>query len=148
MKTKVISFLMFVGLLFVFPSCEGPMGPMGPEGLPGNNSWEVFDMSLDGEHWQWDKDREMFYYVFEDKALTKNVVEGGVVQVAIDDFDAYLPLPYSRNIYDNGAYLTERVEYEYGVGWIRFNFTATDLFDNVIDSYKPATLIFKVTLLW
>ena len=145
MKTKILSFLMISFLIGLFTSCEGPMGPEGPAGE--GITWRVFPMTVKGDHWQWDADREAYYYFFEESQISKFVATDGLVQVAIEDGDAYYPLPYTRHLYDND-FITETVSYEYGPGWIRFNFSASDLFDNTPNNYKPGTHTFKVTLLW
>lgn len=150
MKTKILSFILTIFVVGFFSSCEGPMGPMGPEGPAGAETWDVFEMTVEGQDWQWDKDQELFYFYFDESAISKFIAEKGSVQVAINFEKTYHPLPYVRNLYDpeKNQFVTETVSYEYGAGWIRFNFSANDLFDNLPINYKPGTHVFKVTLHW
>ncbi|WP_085534961.1 hypothetical protein [Massilibacteroides vaginae] len=143
MKTKILSLFIVFFSIGVFSSCEGPMGPAGV------GEWDIFNLTVKGDHWAWDEDREVFYYFFDEPALTKFIAEEGSVQVAIVFDKSFHPLPFIRNLYDYDAdnYVTETVSFEYGAGWIRFNFSASDLFDNLPNNYKPGTHEFKITLL-
>jgi|GEM_PF-2077831 len=147
MKTNILSFLLISFFAVTFPSCEGPMGPMGPAGPEGVGSWDVFEMTVRSGDWFWDMDRKVYYYDFEEPAISRFIAEDGLVQVSMRFGDVYYPLPDVRNFYDDG-YITETVSYEYAARWIRFNVSANDLFNNLPLNYQPETFTFKVTLLW
>ncbi|MDD4515533.1 hypothetical protein [Massilibacteroides sp.] len=143
MKAKILPLLIITLLITLFSSCEGR------DGIDGVGSWDVFEIKIEGRQWEWDPERELFYFYYEDPGITSFIATDGLVQAAIRYDDTYFPLPYTRHLYD-GGYLTETVNYEYGAGWIRFNFSASDLFDTVDDyqNYQPGTHFIKVTLLW
>jgi len=145
MKTKILSSFLIALFAILLSSCEGPMGPQGPAGI---GSWDVFEMTVEGQDWRWDSNREVFYYEFNERAISSFIASKGLVQVAINVDGTYYPLTDVRHLYDGNDYITETVSYEYATGWIRFNFSASDLFDNAAGNYKPDTHRFKVTLLW
>ncbi|MDH6355237.1 hypothetical protein M2132_001575 [Dysgonomonas sp. PH5-45] len=151
MKKNILSYLgitmLLLGFLFTASSCDGDPGPMGPPGE--STQWAILTMDVDESKWQWDPDDECYYYEFRNVSqLNRNVVENGATVAAVLLDGTYRPLPFISNFYDGGNYITETINYEYGINFIRFNVTANDLFDNTPNTYLPPSRSFKVTLMW
>jgi hypothetical protein len=141
-------------LAFAFSACEGPMGPQGPPGeSAGGVNWNVTNYTVRTGDWAWDNDLSCFFYAFNsDVPITDFIVTDGIIVCSVyDEYSkTYKPLPFIAEKYDTGEqmYYHEVIDFEYETGYIAFNVKASDLFDNVLPTWKPSTYTFKVTMIW
>lgn len=112
--------------------------------------WDVRDFVVRDNMWLWDPVDECYYCEFTHNQLTDFVAEDGVVSVSAFIDGTFRPLAFTTYFYDTQShFVSETINFEYGARFIRFNVTASDLFDNVnVNTFRPGTYTFKTTLIW
>lgn len=108
-------------------------------------TWHTEYIDVSSSQWQWDNVDKCFYYEYKNfKKLHADLAEHGAVLAATLLNGTYRPLAFTEYYGD----YSETFNYEYGVEFIRFNVTASDLFGNAVEDYKPLSYSFKVTLIY
>ncbi|QIK59089.1 hypothetical protein G7050_04230 [Dysgonomonas sp. HDW5A] len=112
--------------------------------------WDVRDFVVRENMWLWDPVDECYYCEFTHNQLTNFVAENGAVTASTLIDATFRPLAFTTYFWDEKShYVSETINFEYGANFIRFNITASDLFDNVnVNTFKPGEYIFKTTLIW
>lgn len=112
--------------------------------------WDVRDFVVSPNMWIWDSKDECYYCEFTHPMLSEFVAEDGAVSASAFIDGTFRPLAFTSYFYDEQShYVSETINFEYGTNFIRFNITASDLFDNVnVSTFKPGAYTFKTTLIW
>jgi hypothetical protein len=116
--------------------------------------WAKYTIHVDQSQWRWDPERGCYYYETNPTWMTEYIAKNGVVAAFIDKGnDLYYPLPYVAYYYQqnspvNGYYFSETINCEFAPGYLCFNVTASDLFDNTNVNYLPESYFFQVRLVW
>ncbi len=107
---------------------------------------KTISLQIAAHHWMFDK---CLYYVDRSMPqITREVFDKGVVNVYLvrngNSYEtAYKnPLPYVVPLSENDSYYFETVDFEYGVGWIRFYYTTSDF----IYPTSPSAMDFDVVI--
>ncbi len=153
---SLVKIILLISVIFVSSSCEeGPMGPMGPRGYDGEGTkWKVMSFTVRHSDWKWDSELECYYYDFNISELTQSVVNEGIVDAVVLLDGRYVKLQnteYFYTVYNDagdGMYISESLNFEYRIGYIRFTVKALDLYDTTPETYLPNTYEYKVTLIW
>ncbi len=144
--TKVTLLVLSISLLF--GSCTKEVTEEVYMDNP--TQWDVRDFVVNENMWLWDPVDECYYFQFPYSALSDFVAENGVVTVSAYIDGTFRPLAFTSYFYDEKShYVSETVNFEYTTNFIRFNVTASDLFDNInVNTFKPGKYTFKATLIW
>lgn len=112
--------------------------------------WDARDFVVNENMWLWDSKDECYYCEFNHPLLTEFVAEEGAVSASAFIDGTFRPLAFTTYFWDEKShYVSETINFEYGTNFIRFNVTASDLFDNVnVSTFKPGKYTFKTTLIW
>jgi len=165
MKKQVI----FVGMLFVIgfmmSSCEKTT-------YVNNIEWKIYDCNANINNWQYSFDTDIYpsqynnncyFSKFEIPALTSFVFNDGNVQCYMMDpyatgSETQCALPFTKHIevIENGVptghYYTETYSCVYGIGWVEFDYVASDFaYEDEYGrkpDYKPQPCTFRVVLQW
>jgi len=123
----------------------------------GYNEYTKWEYASDAPEYQYSN--HYFWNKYSIPQLSSFVFTDGNVQVYLMRKNAYgeetqQPLPFTRHyesfIGDSAAYYTETYDYLYGVGWIEFNYTASDFKyeDSQGEMDRPEPQHFRVVLTW
>jgi len=131
-------------------------------------NWKIVDCNVGYSQWRYTGDdkggkqyaNNYFYASFDLSQITSFIFTDGNVQVYLVEKNSYgeetqRPLPFTRHkeAWDslgNCTQYTETYDYFYGVGWMEFNYTASDFkyedFEGLKD--RPEGKNFRVVLTW
>ncbi|MBQ0137416.1 MAG: hypothetical protein KBS40_05395 [Bacteroidales bacterium] len=156
---RKVSYLLLITVIAVFlTSCKGEKGDPGI-----NVEWYVDDIKVPASSWQYvyANNGGYYRYVCDVPALTHNVLINGSINAYIylpGEFlegDIQRPLPYScpNMLHDDNDYtFTEHYDYVFGIGWIEFQYCASDfLYDQqseYITEFAPSEQVFRIVLQW
>lgn len=161
---KIFTFVMFTAMLLA--SCTGPVGPAGRDGKDGKDgsvNFNIIDLEVRSNQWQYAglDNNNYFFAEFEMPEITKHIYDNGVVQVyreygtgRLDAVQLLLPntrhkeYSYEQDGNTYWGFYSETTDYEYGVGLLNVFFTVSD-FDYEIDTaFAPEDMHFRVVLMW
>jgi hypothetical protein len=150
MKMKLGNFLkiafILCGITLLASSCTEDKYYTDPS---IETQWEITEFTINKGDWKWDENDASYYYDFDYKELTPFIAEKGAVLASTLIDGTYRPLAYTTYfINEKGQYCAETINYEYGAGFVRFNISTLDLFENTKINFQPNTFKFKVTLIW
>lgn len=124
---------------------------------------KIVDVKVDAKQWQYTDpygknpyDNNYFYAAVNVPEITENVFDNGQVQAYIvydrNSKDAMQHLlPYVRHYEEQlpdstWTYYTETVDCVYGIGWIEFNYRASDFAYEDDVTINPNTMDFRVVI--
>jgi hypothetical protein len=93
MKLKIIiSYLLLSLTILIWTSCTGPMGPAGYDGRDGLNGRDGVDGNANvttspwftSPGWKWDDNDKVWFFDKMNSAITKDIVENGIVLAYIN----------------------------------------------------------------
>jgi len=140
-----------------------------------NNNWQIVDCSISYSQWRYLGDdtrvqyNNNYYYAgYNLSQLTQDIFKDGNVQVYMVEKskatgeEMQRPLPFTKHFEtwngDTTLFHTETYDYFYGVGWIEFNYTASDFayedsrgteYRPGIDEYgNPIDTQFRIVFTW
>lgn len=137
---------LFIAVVLLFTSCQGPVGPQGPQGYGTN--WKIINLVATSSDWKVnvDKDGLNRYYSahFTMPEITSFVYTDGTVLAYSVDNGVQNSLPYVRHYQDTaGALWTKTVDFDYSVGGVNVYVTNSDF---AVD--PPAAMNFRIVLMW
>ncbi|MCQ2311722.1 MAG: hypothetical protein MJZ64_08260 [Paludibacteraceae bacterium] len=133
----------------------------GEKGDPGMNvEWSVFDVTVQAEDWEFTESPQGNYFRYlctEVPEMTEWVWLNGLINAYI-----YLPdpknfgyyqrqLPFIRHkaLYEDGGYTyTEAYDYEFGRGWVEFQYRASDFAYDTTTEFDPPAQEFRIVIQW
>jgi len=150
--------LCIIGMLLT--SCE--------KTVVNTTNWQIVDCNVGYSQWRYTGDESgsiqyanhYFYAGYDISQLSSFIFTDGMVQAYLIEKNSYgedvqRPLPFTRHkeAWDSLGHCTQYTEtydYFYGVGWIEFNYTASDFkyeeSAGLID--RPESKLFRVVLQW
>ncbi|MCQ2347569.1 MAG: hypothetical protein MJZ65_00085 [Paludibacteraceae bacterium] len=155
---KYVFMLVAIVAAMSLTSCKGEKGDPGM-----NVEWCVFDVTVNAADWQYTESAEgsYFRYLCDDvPELTDKVLLNGFINVYIylkePDSDTYYQrqLPYVRHKKEYGEspeedyVFTETYDYEFGRGWVEFQYRASDFVYENSSEFDPPTQQFRVVINW
>ena len=127
-------------------------------------SVETYDVHIDASDWQYTNFTAVglpsinnyFYYKVDMPEITSSVFNKGEVQAYIV-YNKHTPqafkhiLPYVRHyeeLLSNGQwnYFTETVDCIYGIGWVEFNYSASDFAYEYYENINPTDMDFTIAV--
>lgn len=147
----------------------------GEKGDPGMNvEWKIVDINVNANDWSYTQDTDpsrgqwdnnYFYVGYDVPSLTKFIFTDGTVHAYVIYYngkeDVQRPLPFSQHkeafVVDaegneQRIFYTETYDYVYGMGWVEFNYRASDFaYEDgaVMDpDTKPTAKSFRLVFNW
>ena len=138
-----------------FLSCEGPVGPMGPPGDTGAETrWKHIYYTVREQEWVLmggeNAPNSYYQYVFEVPELSEFIYKEGIVTGYLvanpgTDKEVLRPLPDTWAIADReNNFWSESITMDYMPGSVAFYIGYSDFATSV----RPATMTFKLTMIW
>jgi len=133
----------FIAMTFLLSSCTEEKYYEDPS---IETTWHIEYIPVESNQWQWDNTDKCFYYEKRNfEKLHEDLAEEGAVLAATLINGTYRPLAFTEYYTEHA----ETVNYEYGVNFIRFNVTASNLFGETLGAnFAPGKYDFKVTLIY
>ncbi len=160
MKKYFVFICMIAGII----GCTGPQGPKGDKGDPGvvtkivnvtvpKNAWTYTNYTNESEE---PFANNYFYSTVKMPEITESVFDYGSVAAYVvynrttKDASQHL-LPYTRHYEEKRTdgqwyYYTETVDCTYGIGWIEFNYRASDFAYEDDTSINPIEMDFRIVV--
>jgi len=133
-----------------------------------NSNWQIVDCNVGYSQWRYTGDNagqlqyanNYYYAAYDISQLTSFIFNSGNVQAYLIEKNSYgeetqRPLPFTRhkeewNEQGDKFTYTETYDYFYGVGWIEFNYTASDFEYEKSGGiqYRPTDKQFRVVMTW
>ncbi|MBQ0137417.1 MAG: collagen-like protein [Bacteroidales bacterium] len=153
----------------------GAKGEKGDKGDPGEGvNWKIVDIDVNAGDWiytqdtdpsryQWDNN--YFYAGYDVSSLTQFIFTTGMVHAYIiynngfEDVQRPLPFTQHKEVFvvdaegnEQRIFYTETYDYVYGIGWVEFNYHASDFaYEDgaVMDpATKPTAKQFRLVMTW
>lgn len=160
---KILTALLLAASMAFLSSCEGEPGRDGRDGL---GVMDVVLINVTQASWSYSNanDNNYFYATVDVPELTGDAFDYGAVKMYrtfnYDKSDAVqMEMPYIRlNEYNTGyrdesgkdiwGFYTETVDYEFGIGYIRIFYTASDFDYELNESFVPEAMQFRCVVMY
>lgn len=166
---KILFSIAMVVTLCAMASCVGAPGMDGRDGRDGKDGKDGKDgigaihtvlVDVPQECWQYScaENNNYFFADVDVPEIPESVFDNGLISV-YRVFDFYgmdasqIELPYVRLKEecigdDQWVFYTEEVDYEFGIGWMRFYYTLSDFFYELDGSVIPEPMQFRCVMMY
>lgn len=160
-------YFVFLCVIAAFISCTGPQGPKGDKGDKGDPGvvTQIVNVTVPANAWTYTNYTDnsgqpyannYFYSTIQMPEITESVFDYGSVAAYVvynrttTDASQHL-LPYTRHYEEQRSdgtwnYYTETIDCTYGIGWIEFNYRASDFAYEDDTSINPLEMDFRVVV--